>query len=52
MAYDEGLAELLRGEFGDLAGVSEKKMYGNGLKTRRKPATQVAKPHNTSYSHG
>jgi TfoX/Sxy family transcriptional regulator of competence genes len=28
MAYDEGLAELLRGEFGDLAGVSEKKMFG------------------------
>ena len=28
MAYDEGLAELLRGEFADLDGMSEKKMFG------------------------
>ena len=28
MAYDEGLAELLRGEFADLEGVTEKKMFG------------------------
>ena len=28
MAYDEGLAELMRGELADLPGVSEKKMFG------------------------
>lgn len=28
MAYDEGLAELLRDELGDLPGLSEKKMFG------------------------
>ncbi len=28
MAYDEGLAELMRGELEDLPGLSEKKMFG------------------------
>lgn len=28
MAYDEGLAELLRDSLGDLPGLSEKKMFG------------------------
>ena len=28
MAYDEGLAELMRGELADTPGISEKKMFG------------------------
>lgn len=28
MAYDEGLAELMRGDLHDLPGLSEKKMFG------------------------
>lgn len=28
MAYDDGLAELLRDQLGDLPGLSEKKMFG------------------------
>ena len=28
MAYDEGLAELLRGDLADLVGIEEKKMFG------------------------
>lgn len=28
MAYDEGLAELMRGDLGDLPGLSERKMFG------------------------
>ena len=28
MAYDEGLAEILRGDLAETAGVSEKKMFG------------------------
>ena len=28
MAYDEGLAELMRAELGDLPGLTEKKMFG------------------------
>ena len=28
MAYDKGLAELLRGDLADLPGVAEKKMFG------------------------
>lgn len=28
MAYDEGLAEILRGDLADLPGITEKKMFG------------------------
>ena len=28
MAYDEGLAEILRGDLADLPGIAEKKMFG------------------------
>ena len=28
MAYDDGLAELMRNELGDLSGLNEKKMFG------------------------
>lgn len=28
MAYDEGLAELMRGELADITGISDKKMFG------------------------
>ena len=28
MAYDEGLAEQMRADLGDLPGLSEKKMFG------------------------
>ncbi|QMU57843.1 MAG: hypothetical protein GKR98_06305 [Boseongicola sp.] len=28
MAYDEGLAELMRGDLADISGISEKKMFG------------------------
>lgn len=28
MAYDEGLAEIMRGDLASLAGISEKKMFG------------------------
>jgi len=28
MAYDEGLAEIMRGDLAPLAGISEKKMFG------------------------
>ncbi|MCG6902758.1 MAG: TfoX/Sxy family protein [Rhodobacter sp.] len=28
MAYDEGLAELLRGDLADIAGIDEKRMFG------------------------
>jgi hypothetical protein len=28
MAYDEGLAELMRGDLADISGITEKKMFG------------------------
>ena len=28
MAYDDGLAEIMRGDFADIPGISERKMFG------------------------